>query len=105
MAVINLKDISAEEFSRRNINPLTFHIIDVREVIEFQTFNLGGRNMPLGVLTKNIEELAGLQEQELVVICLHGLRSETATELLRNRGFKNVRNLVGGILALRKLNY
>lgn len=105
MAEINLTDISAEEFNKRVIIPLSFHIIDVREVIEFQTFNLGGRNMPLGTLMKNIEELTGLEEKELVVICQHGLRSETASELLRNQGFKNVRNLVGGILALRKLNY
>lgn len=57
------------------------------------------------MLMKNIEELAGLEEEELVVICQHGLRSETAREILQNQGFKKVRNLAGGILALRKLNY
>ena len=105
MAETNLTDISAKEFNLRNIVPIPFHIIDVREVIEFQTFNLGGRNIPLGTLLKNNEELAGLEEQELVLICQHGLRSETARELLIKLGFKNVRNLTGGILALRKLNY
>jgi len=105
VAEINLTDISAEEFNKRNIVPLTFYIIDVREVIEYQTFNLGGRNIPLGMLMKSIEELAGLKEEELVVICQHGLRSETAREILQNQGFKKVRNLAGGILALRKLNY
>lgn len=105
MAEINLTDISAEEFNRRNIIPTPFYILDVREVIEFQTFNLGGRNIPLGSLLKNIEAMASLEEKELVVICQQGLRSETARRILVKQGFKNVRNLAGGILALRKLNY
>lgn len=105
MTDFRLKDISAEEFSKRNTVPLPFYILDVREIIEFQTFNLGGINIPLSALLKNVEELNNLKEKELVIICQHGLRSKTAKQLLIEQGFKNVRNLTGGILALRKLNY
>ncbi|MCF8453935.1 MAG: rhodanese [Sphingobacteriales bacterium 17-39-43] len=89
----------------RNSEPITFVIIDVRERIEFQTFNIGGQNIPLGILLKDPEELEDLKNKEVIVICQHGLRSETARRFLLMKGFKNVRNLHGGILALRKLNY
>ena len=105
MGGIKTKDISPDEFTRRNREPLPFKIIDVREQIEFQTFNLGGQNIPLGILLKNLEEMEDWKDEELIVICQHGLRSETAKRFLLMNGFKNVRNLHGGILALRKLNY
>lgn len=105
VAEIKTTDISPAEFMERNREPITFVIIDVRERIEFQTFNIGGQNIPLGILLKDPEELEDLKNKELIVICQHGLRSETARRFLLMNGFKNVRNLHGGILALRKLNY
>jgi hypothetical protein len=39
--------ISAAEFKKRNIAPVPFQIIDVREELEYQTFNVGGDNIPL----------------------------------------------------------
>jgi adenylyltransferase/sulfurtransferase len=105
VAEIKLTDISAAEFKRRNIEPVSFHIIDVREQLEFQTFNLGGQNIPLGPLLKNTVELDHLKDKEVIVVCRHGLRSETARRALVINGFTNVRNLAGGILAWRKLSY
>jgi rhodanese-related sulfurtransferase len=105
VAEIKTTDISPAEFMERNREPIPFVIIDVRERIEFQTFNIGGQNIPLGILLKDTEELEELKNKELIVICQHGLRSETARRFLLMNGFKNVRNLHGGILALRKLNY
>ncbi len=105
MAAIKKTDISPAEFMMRNHEPIPFMIIDVREQIEFQTYNLGGQNIPLGILLKNPEELEDWKDEELIIICQHGLRSETARRFLLMNGFKNVRNLYGGILGLRKLNY
>lgn len=104
MEEINKRVISAAEFFERNINPLPFKIIDVREQIEFQTNNLGGENIPLGILLENPEELKDYKNEEVIVICQHGLRSETARRFLKQNGFQNVRNLSGGITAIRKLN-
>lgn len=101
---IKKTDISASEFKMRNIEPSPFKVIDVREQLEFQTYNLGGINIPLGILLRNPEEIEDWKNEELIVICQHGLRSETARRFLSINGFNNVRNLLGGILALRKLN-
>ena len=104
MEEIKNKVISAAEFFERNIKPVPFKIIDVREQIEFQTHNLGGENIPLGILLKNSEDLEDYKNEEVIVVCQHGLRSETARRFLKQNGFQKVRNLSGGITAIRKLN-
>ena len=96
--------ISAAEFKERNIVPVPFQIIDVREELEYQTFNLGGDNIPLGKLLTEAEELEFDKGIEIIVICQHGLRSESARRILTNIGFNQVRNLAGGLLAIRKLD-
>jgi rhodanese-related sulfurtransferase len=98
-------DISAAEFSTHYQDPDRFIIIDVREELEFQTFNIGGHNIPLGQLLTEIEELDYNKDQEIVVICQRGLRSATATKILLQRGFKQARNLAGGLLGLQKLQH
>jgi rhodanese-related sulfurtransferase len=98
-------DISAAEFSTHYQDPDSFVIIDVREELEFQTFNIGGYNIPLGQLSAGQEELDFGKDREIVVICQRGLRSATATKILGQQGFTNVRNLAGGLLALQKLQH
>lgn len=96
-------DISAAEFNSRYQDADQFIIIDVREELEFQTFNIGGVNIPLGTLLKEAEDLDYNKSDEIIVICQRGLRSETATRVLSQNGYKNVRNLTGGLLSLQKL--
>jgi rhodanese-related sulfurtransferase len=100
-----LKDILAIEFIQRNTDSSSFTLIDVREELEYLTFNVGGENIPLGKLLRDIDELDYDKEKEIIVLCQRGLRSETAKRALINMGFTNVRNLIGGLLAIRKLNF
>ncbi|MEJ7780618.1 MAG: rhodanese-like domain-containing protein [Daejeonella sp.] len=97
-------DISATEFNARYPIAEEFIIIDVREELEYQTFNLGGDNIPLGILLSDVEDLNYKRDSEIVLICQHGLRSETARRVLAQNGYTNVRNLKGGLLAWRKMN-
>lgn len=96
-------NISAAEFSSRNKESNSLVIIDVRENLEFNTFNIGGTNIPLGNIIRDIEELEYRKNEEIVVICQHGLRSETARRVLTQQGYQNVRNLTGGLVAIQKL--
>lgn len=96
-------DISAVEFNSRYQVDNSLLIIDVRERLEFQTFNLGGNNIPLAVLLRDIDDFDFGKEEEIVLICQRGLRSETARRALSQNGYKNVRNLSGGLLAIQKL--
>jgi len=101
---IKSKDISAAEFQQRILEADAFQIIDVREQIEFLTFNIGGENIPLGRLISTADELKYDKQLEIIVVCQRGLRSKTAKLELMKQGYLNVRNLTGGILAIRKLN-
>lgn len=92
------------EFIERNSDSSSFTLIDVREELEYLTFNVGGENIPLGKLLRDIDDLDYDKEKEIIVLCQRGLRSETAKRALINNGFTNVRNLIGGLLAIRKLN-
>jgi len=95
--------INAVEYSDRLRNGDILNLLDVREEIEFLTYNIGGRNMPLSKLSDSLDQLPYNKTDEIVVICKIGIRSETACKLLQENGYQNVRNLTGGLIALQKL--
>jgi adenylyltransferase/sulfurtransferase len=99
----NNPDIDAKELLNRLNNGEQLRLLDVREPIEYHTHNIGGLNIPLTKLTENIAEVSWNKTDEIIVICRVGLRSETAQSILQQNGYENVRNLIGGLLALRKL--
>lgn len=96
-------DIKASEIKERLNNNEPLNLLDVREPIEYHTHNIGGLNIPVGKLTERIDQLLWQYNDEIIVICKVGLRSETAKSILEQNGYQNVRNLVGGLLAIEKL--
>ncbi len=71
-------------------------LLDVREDNEFAYAHLAGsRHIPLGQLPARLDELD--QQQDIVVICHHGLRSQQACVYLQHAGFSRLYNLQGGI--------
>ncbi len=77
-------------------------LLDVREDYERAEFNVGGIHVPLGQLSMSMDKLTPYRDQEIIVYCRSGKRSAMAQELLRQSGFKNVRNLEGGMLAYQE---
>ncbi len=72
-------------------------VVDVREAQEYQINRIPGSTLiPLGELPQRYEELN--PNAAIVCQCKSGMRSAKATGFLRSIGFKNVRNLQGGIL-------
>ncbi|ADY51648.1 Rhodanese domain protein [Pseudopedobacter saltans DSM 12145] len=101
-----MEDIQSEEFSNiLQTNKQDTFILDVREELEFHTFNVGGTNIPLGKMQKLLEDddLEIPEDKVIIVVCQRGIRSKTAKTLLNNFGFKNVRNLEGGLLKLQRI--
>ncbi len=73
-------------------------VLDVREVQEYQISKIAGSVLiPLGDLPSRYTELD--PNAVIVAQCRSGVRSLRALEFLRSKGFTNVRNLTGGILA------
>ena len=93
MAVTQL---SALELKTRLQNEPQLFLLDVRESNEFDYASIANSVLiPLNQLPQRLHELN--PQQEIVVICHHGMRSQQAASYLVHSGFKNVANLSGGI--------
>ncbi len=91
--------ISVEDLRIRIGNGEKLNLIDVREPKENAEFNIGGILLPLGqIQNKLIDEIAGLKEEEVICYCRSGNRSGQACRILDTLGFKNTKNLEGGML-------
>jgi sulfur-carrier protein adenylyltransferase/sulfurtransferase len=90
-------DITPRELKERLDRGEPIVVVDVREPQEYQINRIAGSKLiPLGELPQRYEELD--QNAAIVCQCKSGTRSAKATGFLRSIGFKNVRNLSGGIL-------
>ena len=74
-------------------------ILDVREPHETQIATLGAKLIPVGELESRIGELKGYENDEILVHCKSGGRSQKASLILKQHGFTNVHNVAGGITA------
>lgn len=97
-----MTDISANEVLVRLKNGEHLNLLDVRGEMEYHTFNIGGKNIPLPVLENNLDELDWNKTDEIIVICKIGMRSATAKSILELNGYENIRNLTGGLIAFQK---
>ncbi|HVW96304.1 MAG TPA: rhodanese-like domain-containing protein [Mucilaginibacter sp.] len=98
-----MSSVSSLELLTRMQNGESLNLLDVREQIEYHTFNIGGRNIPLSKLASGIDQLNYNKTDEIIVICKAGLRSKTATEILIQNGYQGARNLTGGLSGLQRL--
>jgi rhodanese-related sulfurtransferase len=99
-----MQDINVVELKEKLQNKEGFILLDVREPFEREEFNIGGEFAPLQTeLMNKINEWKAEDKQnaEIVVYCRSGMRSGKAKLILEQEGFKNVRNLLGGMLEWR----
>ena len=88
--------VSATELKTRIKNEPQLFLLDVREPNEFQYARIENSVLiPLNQIPQRLGELN--PQQEIVVICHHGVRSSQACMYLVNSGFEHVANLTGGI--------
>ena len=90
--------ISALAF-KQNLDALT--VLDIRTQREWDDFNVGGIHIPLDDLLQRINEIS--PEKNYTLICYNGTQSHIACQLLAAKGFKNCRNLEGGLEAFLSL--
>ena len=91
MSEISPKDLKA--LLDRNEAPL---LLDVRQDWETQLCRLPNAvHIPIEELELRVEELNA--QDEIVVYCHKGVRSAAVAEYLRSQGFRDVRNLSGGL--------
>ena len=88
--------ISVRDLKRKIDAREPFQLLDVREIFEHEIARIDGAKLiPLREISAHAEELP--REEQIIVHCHSGKRSAQAVRLLRERGFRNVYNLEGGI--------
>ncbi len=89
-------EINIDQFKEIRDNGNNVVVLDVREYHEYDICSIEGSVLiPLGEIADRIDELN--EDDEIIVHCHHGGRSMKATQFLKDKGFKNVKNLTGGI--------
>ena len=98
-----MQNISVTEVKSRLAAGENLHLVDVREPGEHAEFNIGGILLPLGKIQQmQVDDIDNLKNEEVIVYCRSGNRSGQAALFLENTGFKNVKNLTGGMLEWQK---
>jgi rhodanese-related sulfurtransferase len=90
-------EISPEDVKAKLDRKASFTLLDVREPWEVETARIAGaRLIPMGdVPSRAHQELD--PEQDIVVVCHHGVRSMNVTVWLRQQGFERAQSMRGGI--------
>lgn len=71
-------------------------LIDVREQAEHETYNIGGRLIPLAEIINRKDSIQ--KDIPVIFYCKMGIRSQIAIQRLHEKyGFTNLINLQGGI--------
>ena len=84
----------------RDIDKSTITLIDVRTPVEFANGTIDGAiNIPLDDMRRQLDRIP--RDKPIVLFCGVGLRGYLASNILKQRGFKDVRNLSGGIKTYR----
>jgi sulfur-carrier protein adenylyltransferase/sulfurtransferase len=97
--VDGIPQISVEELKKKLDAKENIFVLDVREPHEYPIANLGAPLIPVGSIESRLGEIAEHKNDEVIVHCRSGARSQKAALALKAAGFTNVHNLTGGILA------
>lgn len=88
--------MSAREL-KEMLNDKNKQLVDVRTQGEYQRNAIKGfQNIPLHLLAEQAEQKLS-KDQEVVLICQSGMRSQKACKMLKKKGFENVTNVRGGM--------
>ncbi len=97
-------DVSAAEALQMQANKVYF--LDVRSFSEFQAGHIPGAvNIDVNELDARIAEINDKKAVDVLVYCLSGIRSVTASNKLTAAGFTKVHNMAGGFNAWRAAGY
>ena len=81
----------------KKINKQKTILVDVRHPYEFKRGTIEGAiNIPVDNLRNRINEIP--KDKNVIIFCKEGLRGYIAYKILKQKGFKNIKNLSGGYL-------
>jgi rhodanese-related sulfurtransferase len=79
-------------------------ILDVRQPEEWEEYHIPGSTLiPLEQLDERVSEVP--KDQEVVVVCRSGNRSQTGRDILLDAGYSQVTSMAGGLSEWRSAGY
>lgn len=94
--------INVEELSEKIAKKEKITILDVRSKREYEAGHIeGSTNIPIENLRDNLGSLD--KNAEIIVHCRSSYRSYLAFRILKNLGFKNIKNLNGSYLSWQRV--
>lgn len=95
-------EISVEQAYEKYQNNV--FLLDVREPEEWNEYHVPNTTLiPLGELASRVNELP--RDQEIVVICRSGNRSQEGRDILLQAGFTQVASMAGGLKSWSSMGY
>ncbi len=80
------------------------YLLDVREDFEYAEGHIPNTTLvSLGTIPDSLDEIP--RDKTVIVVCRSGNRSNQATQFLREQGFDNVHNMLGGMNAWQQAGY
>lgn len=92
-----MKELTALELKNLIDSKADFQLIDVRDYFETEIASIGGELIPLDEVMDSMEKIN--KNKQVIIYCRSGNRSGIAIQMLEQKGFSNLYNLKGGILA------
>jgi len=89
--------ITVSQYKNMKDQGIDHQLIDVRESWEHTLSNIGGLSIPQHQIFNSLENIK--KDKDVIVYCRSGKRSGDIVTALRQKGFKNLYSLKGGILA------
>lgn len=87
--------ISLEEF-KSYLGKENVQVIDVRNATEYKKGHIeGAENLFVGTLPDHLEKIK--KNKQIVIHCQSGLRASIAASILADKGFRNIKNYLGGM--------
>ncbi len=95
--MLKINQMTVQQLKEKLDKKESFRLIDCREPGEYEACRIEGSTLiPLSNFAKTA--LTQLKpDEEIVIHCHHGGRSQRACEYLAANGFKNISNVTGGI--------
>ncbi len=101
-----IKEIEVLELKTKLEKGETFHFIDCREQEEWDDSRIEGATLlPLSVFQEKYESVLPDKNAQIVLQCRSGKRSMNACMFLLSKGYTDLNNLEGGILAWAEAGY
>lgn len=92
-----MKEITPTELKNIMDSREDVQVIDVREPYEAEICSIGAELIPMGNVMEEIDKIR--KDVKVILHCRSGGRSGAMIQVLERKGFENLYNLKGGILA------